>query len=347
MKKEEIIIDKPFKSYQEQIEIIANKNIKVEDKSFAESALSNYSFYTMINGYKNSILYDKRNNKFIDQTTFEMLYDIRRIDSSLNNLLFKYILIIEKSLKSKLAYLIAYKYGEACDFYYSKNSENDYLNDQHYSSTSKGYNRTNILNQLREYTTSKMQKKSASNYYKWKKGYIPPWIFVNDIPFGMTIKWYQILKDQDKTDVANTIIQNDALTIEEKKHLLNKAFELLREFRNAIAHGNKTFAYLPDTKLPISILQKVVPRHVLSKKEMQKQGGTNGLFSICTLIILLIDDNIIISDFITELGFMLTKYETLEFPKDITIYEIFKVPKNIMKRLSLLQQTKVDTENVS
>lgn len=83
--------DKPFKTYDEQIEIIKSRNIKIEDPVFARNVLSSISYYTIINGYKNSFLLSQETESFVDGTSFEDLYALHWLDTSLSNLLFKYI----------------------------------------------------------------------------------------------------------------------------------------------------------------------------------------------------------------------------------------------------------------
>ena len=54
--------DKPFKTYNEMIEILESRNITVLNKEFAVQALSNFSYYSIVNGYKNTFL-NKPNSK--------------------------------------------------------------------------------------------------------------------------------------------------------------------------------------------------------------------------------------------------------------------------------------------
>ena len=44
--------DKPFKSIDEQIEILQQRNIIITDIDFARSVLNSLSYYTIVNGYK-------------------------------------------------------------------------------------------------------------------------------------------------------------------------------------------------------------------------------------------------------------------------------------------------------
>ncbi len=49
-----IIYDKPFKTYDEQIKILLSRNINIPDYDFARMVLSSLSYYTIINGYKDT-----------------------------------------------------------------------------------------------------------------------------------------------------------------------------------------------------------------------------------------------------------------------------------------------------
>lgn len=94
------IPDKPFKDYDELIDILRKRNIIISDEKFARQCLSNVSYYALINGYKE--VFTNNNDIFNPPIIFE---------NTLSSILLKYIIHIEKSLKSKLSYIISKKYG--------------------------------------------------------------------------------------------------------------------------------------------------------------------------------------------------------------------------------------------
>ena len=107
--------DKPFQTYEQLLKIMEDRHIIINDREFAIQALINYSYYGIINGYKNTFLQMPNTDNFIPGTTFEQLYTLHLIDTSLNNIIFKYILFLEKALKSRLSYLVAENYGVYTD----------------------------------------------------------------------------------------------------------------------------------------------------------------------------------------------------------------------------------------
>ncbi len=120
--------DKPFITYAQMIELMESRNIIVDDKDLAVMALQNFSYYSLVNGYKNTFIQDSSSDSFIDGTKFEELYTLHIIDTGLNNILFKYIIYLEKALKSRLSYLISEKYGVYTDYNnHRNNSPDDYL----------------------------------------------------------------------------------------------------------------------------------------------------------------------------------------------------------------------------
>lgn len=108
--------DKPFKTIEEQIEILENRKLIIYNQAFAREALFTFSYYDLINGYKEVFMID---DEFRPNTSIEDLYLFARFDRSIQNILFQYSVIVETSFKTALAYVLSKEYGEF---------QNDYLN---------------------------------------------------------------------------------------------------------------------------------------------------------------------------------------------------------------------------
>ena len=59
---------KPFKTYEEQIELLKSRGLTIKDECFARHVLQYMSYYDLINGYKNVLM---PNDKFIRGVTIE------------------------------------------------------------------------------------------------------------------------------------------------------------------------------------------------------------------------------------------------------------------------------------
>lgn len=337
-----IIYDKPFKTYTEQIEVIKRKNVSVKNSAFAESILSTISYHTLMNGYKNSLLNEKNSERFIDGIDFETLYTIHLLDTNLNSLLFKNILYVERSFKTKLSYTIAKKFGVYADFSNQTIScaENDYLCINHYSN--RNQNRVNTLIHLKKSVLKCKNHHKILYHYKNNKNHIPPWILVTNLNLGEVQTWYSILKGTEKTAICEQILPYRSCGIEEKKEFLTTSLELLRCYRNNSAHGNRTFNKDLDPGIPKNATLQILPSNVLSELEYKKGVGRKDLFSIILIINILIQDPYILANFINDLAKILQPYEATKIANK-TIYDLFDLPSDVFTRLKSFNIHKFET----
>ncbi|MGH2182910.1 Abi family protein, partial [Enterococcus faecalis] len=89
--------DIKFYSYDEQLILLKEKGLLISDDDVAKQILKNFSYYTIINGYKDLFT---DNHIYVPDTRIETLYELHWIDLKLSGILFKYSLIVEKKLKS-------------------------------------------------------------------------------------------------------------------------------------------------------------------------------------------------------------------------------------------------------
>lgn len=325
----EIVYDKPFKTYEEQIAILESRNVKIADRSFAYKVLNGLSYYTIINGYKNSFLSVPGSDNFVVGTKFEDLYTLHMIDTSLNNIILKYILFVERYLKTKLSYIVSKNYGVYTDPHdFSNMQASDYLCRNNYSRSRR--DRNNVLRQIKETLTSNRINASVAHYAN-DKNHIPAWILVTNISFGLTIKWYNILKSDDKDYICNDFINSDAFSEEEKKEFLVQALSLLKEYRNKIAHSSRTFNVRGLPVLPKKQLLSL-SYYCISSKEYNNNLGKSDLFAVIISCFILIDDRYILNSFLNDLQYILLPYSGV-YMNGKTVFEIFGIPEDIIDRL--------------
>lgn len=333
-----IIFDKPFKTYEELIAIMEERHINVPDKEFATQVLQNYSYYGIINGYKNTFLQVPNSDSFIPGTNFNELYTLHIIDTGLNNIIFKYILFLEKALKSRISYLVAEKYGvytNPSDLRCSE--ENDYLYKKNYS-TSSG-KRTNVLRSLKE-RISKDTKSPIMQHYLNDKNHVPPWILTTSIPYGLTIEWYNILISDDKQNICDSFITPGLLSSEQSKEFVRKALELTKEYRNKIAHGNRTFSMISLPQLP-KAQTLALTFNAISEEEYNNRMGQNDTFAVLLALIIMLSDKYLVSNLRSELSNTLLPYANVLFNKQ-NILDIFGFPSDLFQRLDKLITQKFD-----
>lgn len=320
--------DKPFLNYEELISLMESRNIVIDDCDFAQKALSNISYYTLVNGYKNTFPIDALSERFVSPINFNELYTLHIIDSSLNSLLLKNILMIEHSLKSKVSYIVSKNFGVYTDVSDLSNRANgDYLNLRNYSSNNA---RNNILRSLKQALRDNARN-NIVKHYENTKNHIPPWILTTTISFGLSIKWYTILKSSDKDYVCNAFIEDGRLPIEDKKEFLIQSLKLLREYRNIIAHGNRTFSTLMNSIIPKHQLL-LLSNNILTESEYNSRIGQKDLVAIILIIAILLNDRYMTRNFINDLEYIFQPYLEITFSTK-TIFEVFGLPSDFFDRI--------------
>ena len=330
------VYDKPFKSYEELIEIMKARHIIIADKEFAIQALQDFSYYGIVNGYKNTFLQVAGTDNFIEGTKFEELYTLHIIDSSMNNILFKYILFLEKALKSRLSYLIAQNYGVYTDKDdISFRNESDYLYYKNY--TNHGSRRINILRSLRDAILHPRQNPSMLHYIN-NKNHIPPWILTTIISYGLSIEWYNILRSEDKKAICNSFLSEGLCTEVETKEFVRKSLEITKEYRNKIAHGNRTFNISSLPQLPKKQLLAFT-FNAVSSQEYDAKLGQDDTMAVLLALFTLLNNKYLLNNMVNEIGQILIPYNNVSF-NGKTVYEILGLPNDVIERLSLLWQRK-------
>ena len=228
--------NKIFKTLDEQIEILKSKGLIVEDEQKAMDILFRENYF-FLNGYRHLFTRSMRENQFVEGTTFDELYAMFTFDRRLRNIMFKYILVIENNIKSIISYQLSRKYGF---------KEKDYLNPKNFCQEGlKTRQVHDVLDKMKRQIRLNGKQHTATMHYISNYGYIPMWILVKVLSFGIISELYNILKIEDQLEIAEFYnIDSDTLSI-----YLN----LLSNYRNLCAHeeilyDHRTQRVIPDSK---------------------------------------------------------------------------------------------------
>lgn len=227
---------KIFKTLDEQIEILKSKGLIVNDIDEAKEILFRENYF-FISGYRHLFMRSLKENRFIEGTTFDELYAMFLFDRRIRNIMFKYLLIIENNIKSIISYTMSKKYGF---------KEKDYLNLKNFTQDSLKIRQVHdILNKMKRQIRVNGRQHAATMHYLSNYGYIPMWILVKVLSFGLVSELYCILKTEDQERIADVY----HLDIETLAIYLS----LLSNFRNLCAHedilyDHRTQRMIPDNK---------------------------------------------------------------------------------------------------
>ena len=104
-------MNKPFLTHEQQLNKLEfEKNLLIPDKEYALKTLEEISYYALITGYK-TLFKHKPSNKYIYGVSFDEIVCFYYFDEALRTLFFKYILHVERHIKSLISYYFCKKHG--------------------------------------------------------------------------------------------------------------------------------------------------------------------------------------------------------------------------------------------
>jgi len=122
------------------------------------------------------------------------MYSLFLFDRAFRNIIFKYLLVIENNLKSITSYQLSKKYGYR---------EKDYLKEKNFTRAPEKQAQLNdLLRKMKRQIRINGQQHSATYHYVSNYGYIPLWILVKVLSFGIVSEMYSILKEEDQEEIA-------------------------------------------------------------------------------------------------------------------------------------------------
>ena len=295
--------DKPFKTYEEQIELLRIRNLNISDPEFAIHALDTISYYDLINRYQRYFM--PNGDSFIDGTTIEQLYSLSMFDRSIQAFILKYSMFIENIFKTKLAYTLSKDFGVDISVYLAKSKYKESYQ-----------NPNNVLTfdavQL-ECLKTIDDPKIASNptlYYREHHNHIPPWILLKNLTFSNSINLFKLLKTAQRDDVVNALLPNEPdriILLSDKTNFIICALESIRVFRNAAAHNLDFTALRMDEKrkIPPTILAKCLQGGILIKKVKKKitsseRSHLRGIYGVMLAMMVFLKIDYLKSQFIVD-----------------------------------------------
>ena len=265
-------MQKDFRTIDEQVEILQKKGLIVEDIDEAKEVLLRENYF-FLNGYRHLFMVSEKNRTFIKGSTFREWYSLFLFDRYFRNIIFKNVLVIENQLKSILSYQLSKKYGY---------KEKDYLNPKNFTNDHDKKRRVkDVLEKMKRQIRINSLHHNATAHYANSYGYIPLWVLVKVLSFGIVCELYTILKKEDKIEIADIF----NTTPED----LSNYLIILSNYRNLCAHEdivyeNKTERYIEDN---IYHEELNIP-----KMDAEYIYGKNDLFAVIIIFkILLTDDS--------------------------------------------------------
>lgn len=206
---------KPFKSLEEQVEILKSRGLIIEDTQFAISTLKYINYYRL-SAYSLTL---RSNDKFTECATFENVMQLYNFDGDLRNCLMKYCSIVEVSFRTYISYVHSKKYGPL-----------GYMKPGNFADP---WYHAEFLSKCKKYIN--YSKEPYIMHHKNDlNGVYPLWVIVETINFDVLSKLFKNLKSEDKNYISNNYYN---LSREYVESWLKGCVDT----RNICAHGGRLY----------------------------------------------------------------------------------------------------------
>ena len=258
------MIEKNFKNLDEQVEILKHKGMIIRDEKYAKRVLLRENYF-FLNGYRHLFVHSEEDKRFKEGVTFEEMYSLFLFDRSFRNVIFKYLLVIENNLKSIISYQLSKKYGYR---------ERDYLKEKNFTKApEKRAQLSDLLKKMKRQIRVNGSQHSATLHYVSNYGYIPLWILVKVLSFGIVSEMYQILKPEDQNDIAKIYeVEPDVLAV---------YLPILANYRNLCAHEDILYENKTQKSIDDTVYHQLLK---IPKVDDEYTQGKNDLFALIIIM---------------------------------------------------------------
>lgn len=308
-------MEKLFKSLDEQISILSSKGLIIEDEEQAKEILLRENYF-FINGYRILLMNSYADKNFIIGSTFRELHGIFLFDRSIRNILFKNLMIIENQLKSVISYQLSKKYGYR---------DKEYLNPKNFSNDrSKSRKVRDIVDKMKRQIRINGTHHMATMHYINNYGYIPLWVLVKVLSFGIVCELYSILKREDQISIADIFNVNT--------DYLENFLPILSNYRNLCAHEDIVYEHRTEKGIIDTPYHDMLN---IPKMDNEYIYGKNDIFSVLIILKYLLrkeDFRMMMKEFEYEIEKLDGIVNSIPITK---ILDRMGIPKNYMELIDL------------
>lgn len=259
-----------FMTYEQQLNKLQDeKGLTISDVHFARKTLEEISYYSLIGGYKGLFLHHA-SKKYKYGVTFEEIVAFYHFDEQLRSIFLKYILQVERHLKSMISYHFTEKYGE---------SQPQYLDPNNFDYTHHQKQVKRLVDSLNKTIAMPSQYRYIAHHAR-KYNNVPLWVATNAMSMGQTSAFYQYMDNDIQVKVSKAYAQYT-----EKQ--LHQFITVIAKCRNVCAHGERLFDFRTTDMIPDTLLHSKLG---ISCKKGLYQNGKKDLFAVVIALRYLISD---------------------------------------------------------
>lgn len=226
---------KEYKNPNELLDYIISKGVSVNNKEDALNKIKNYSYYSIINTYKD--VFKNKNNEYKKNVSFDEIYALYEFDKNLRSIFLKYSLEIEIILKTLLSETISSRYGIK-----------DYLVKENFDDVINKATITESINAIEEEIYKQNGKHEAVTHYIDEYGFVPPFVLTKILTLGELSRLYAMLKQSDRQSISKNFKLSDRVL---KQIIVNMTM-----IRNICAHNDRLFSFHSKFRISFKYIEK-------------------------------------------------------------------------------------------
>ena len=238
-------MDKPFRSIDEQIELLRSRGVETDEKT--ASILLREGYYQIVNGYKDPFIDKEETEKagedrYFEGTAFSDLYSLFRFDRDLRETTFHYLLRVEALMRTVVSYTFAEAHNE-CEGYLDVNN---YATKEQYTA----FGLSDYVGDLRGLLRV-LEKKHRSDerdfvrYYRENHDGVPIWVLANDLTFGNIEHFFNLMKPQEQATCCKRVVEATGMRGSALGHFSTRearvGLNLIVKTRNLCAHDARLY----------------------------------------------------------------------------------------------------------
>ena len=229
-------VDKPFKTVEEQIELLAARNLKI-DKTATEPLLRE-GYYSVVNGYRWPFI--SSGDTYVNGASFDDMYRLFIFDRDLRGVLMLYFSMAEATLKATCSYVFSQEHQDEPNAYLV---QSNYRADGKYPARVKA-----LINDFNKILAATGRSRSCRDYlahYVNNHDNVPFWVLTNYLMLGQIFKFYEYQTESVQKKISMQFARifemscGNSIRLSPRK--LRLVYDYVKDFRNICAHDERLY----------------------------------------------------------------------------------------------------------
>lgn len=265
--------DKVFTTFEQQIQILKDRNLKFGDEETALKALQRCGYYNIINGYKDPYveIIDGEDH-YKDGTTFEQLFSLYKFDREVRNRLMDSMLEFEENLRTAVAHTLAESFTER---------QAAYLDHKNFRLGKKRDGKYQLDEILIKFNKILKDDTQPMKHYRDTYNNIPPWILLKGASFGNLVNFIKLMKTPQKERIISLIYDMPLSLVQatpQIKDLFMDTLFVCLDYRNRSAHGGRVYNF--ETKSTFRYTPLLHNQMQITPADYRRGKGKTGLIAL-------------------------------------------------------------------